>query len=328
MKVISQYEINKNNAGPKAKIDVENILKKEFNSNISSLIINMNLKNKFNLILFRIKKIIFNIFNYFNRDILVIQFPFSKSGKVFFKSKKKIGFIHDISGLRKQNKELLRKEIDCYNKCDVIISHNEKMTEFLISNGVKNKIIDLEIFDYLCNLKYKNNKFDKNNLKVIYTGNIDKTSFINELEYDKMKFSINVYGSEKKSSNSKINICGIYNPNKLPNIIKGDIGLVWDGKINDSDENIGYKNYTKYNSPHKLSCYLACGLPVIVWSKSAVSSFVKKNNIGYIINDIYDINNIDFKDYYIKKKNAEKIGNKVRKGYYTKEAIRKAVNEL
>ena len=54
---------------------------------------------------------------------------------------------------------------------------------------------------------------------------------------------------------------------------EGNLGLIWDGASDSSDEDIGMKNYTRYNNPHKLSCYMAAGLPVIVWEKSAISKF-------------------------------------------------------
>ena len=101
---------------------------------------------------------------------------------------------------------------------------------------------------------------------------------------------------------------------------------MWDGNVDESDEHLTYKNYTKYNNPHKLSCYLAAGIPVIVWKKSAVANFVLKNNIGYVISSLYDINELDFSDYELKKKNIEKISKNLKNGYYTKKVIKQMLN--
>ena len=51
--------------------------------------------------------------------------------------------------------------------------------------------------------------------------------------------------------------------------------------------------------------------------ESSNADFVKENNVGYTIHNIYDINNLDFSDYDTKRKNAIEIGKKVRAGYYT-----------
>ena len=118
-----------------------------------------------------------------------------------------------------------------------------------------------------------------------------------------MKYRINLYGvGIDKDINNKIKYLNKYSPDELPNKIVGDLGLIWDGNYDESDENEGFKNYTKYNNPHKLSCYIAAGLPVIVWEQSAVADFVNKYNIGYTIKNLYDINKINLTDYTTKKK--------------------------
>ena len=47
--------------------------------------------------------------------------------------------------------------------------------------------------------------------------------------------------------------------------------------------------YLKYNNPHKLSLYMASGLPVIVWKKSAIAEFVLSNNVGIAVDSIFEI---------------------------------------
>ena len=88
------------------------------------------------------------------------------------------------------------------------------------------------------------------------------------------------------------------------------------------------KNYTKYNNPHKLSCYMAAGLPVIVWEKSAISEFVKKNNLGYTIKTLEDINNLDFSNLEELKKNVKKIQSRVVSGEYTKKVFNKVLKDM
>ena len=199
------------------------------------------------------------------------------------------------------------------------------MKKYLIESGIpSDKIYVLELFDYLCNTKRNkiSEQFNKNNISIIYTGNIDKAPFIDQIISDQMNFTLNVYGlCNKEINNKKIIYKGKFSPDELPDNLEGDLGLVWDGNFDESDENYGFKNYTRYNNPHKLSCYIAAEKPVIVWEKSAVSQFVKEYNIGYTIRNIYDINNIDLSDYDEKKRNVEELSKKVKDGYFTKKIM-------
>lgn len=328
MKVISQYIVNELNAGPKAKVDVEKILQDKFSAKIYNYRIKNDLSKKINLYLFRMKKLLFQIFHYWMDDIVVYQLPLNKNQKTGIKSKKSVGLIHDVEGLRQEDKELLKKEINLYNKMDILISHNKSMTKFLVKNGVTKPIIELMLFDYLIEDKKSNNKSKKSNAKeIVFVGNFSKAPFLSELSEKKMNFQFNLYGvGNYDKNNKKIKYFGSFLPDELPNEIAGDLGLVWDGSL--TDENNLLLSYTRYNNPHKLSCYIAAGLPVIVWDKSAVAEFVIENNIGYTISNIYDINKIDFSDYKEKKKNVLKQRKKIINGEYTKAAIDKCLKVI
>ena len=328
MKVISQYEVNELNAGPKAKVDVEKILKKEYNASIRTLEVRNNIHKKFNLFMFRIKKFFYILRNRRINDVTVYQLPYNKSCKDSIKSKKSIGLIHDINGLRDMNDELVNKEIALYQKFDVIISHNEVMTNFLREKGVETPIIELQLFDYLVSGEQnKSNSHDGNDKLVVFAGNFNKSLFLKELDESKMNFSINLYGvGNYDKENKKYNYKGAFSPDELPLSMEGDLGLVWDGSIeNSNNSSNNFLNYTRYNNPHKLSCYIAAGLPVIVWEEAACARFVKEKNIGYVISNLYDINNLDLSDYNTKLDNVKKIQQDVINGRYTINAINKAL---
>ena len=133
-------------------------------------------------------------------------------------------------------------------------------------------------------------------------------------------------GVFKDINNEKMLYKGVFNPEELPNKLEGNLGLVWDGNYDESDEYVTFKFYTKYNNPHKLSCYIAAGLPVIVWNKSAIADFVRKYNIGYEISNLYEINNLDFSDYEKKKENVKDLTKKVRNGYFTRKIMKVVLN--
>lgn len=66
------------------------------------------------------------------------------------------------------------------------------------------------------------------------------------------------------------------------------MGLVWDGESVDSCTG-QYGEYLKINSPFKFSLYLAANRPVVVWSKSALASYVKEYKLGICVDSLKDI---------------------------------------
>lgn len=327
--VIMRNDDKKINAGFKANSDIADILKCNY-QNIHYHIINEEKSGIIELF----KKI---ILIRKKRSIVIMQLPLHNKllSIIPFRLHNTILIIHDINGLRKNNKKMTKREMRVYKKCDAVISHNETMTDYLVANGINGRrITNLEFFDYICktkdNIKVKNSH-DSKNVAVVYMGNlvIKKAPFLRELQESRMSFRIKAYGDGGDDiKNLKIKLCGSIKPDEAPNKIDGDLGLIWDGNYDERDQNVGMKNYTKYNNPHKLSCYLAAGLPVVAWEKSAIAKTIKKYNIGYTIRNIYDINNLDFSDYEVKRQNAIKIGNKIRSGYYTKKAISDALNNM
>lgn len=331
MRVISQYIASENNAGPKAKVDIERILKKEYEAKIYTNKVKGLEEKK---IKYKIKKLIFSKMHLRTSDITVIQIPFTNKKSILKLARNKIGIIHDIDGLRFNKKSLLQEEVEALNLYKVLIVHNNTMKKILTENGVNTPMVTLEIFDYLlkeCKPIYSQNENPLNELTIIYPGNLEprKAKFLYSLEANKMNFKIAAYGPYyEKNNNSKIIYKGSFSPDELPYKLEGTLGLVWSGEIDSSDEEINEKYYNKFNTPHKLSSFLAAGIPVIVWEKSAIAEIIDKYNVGYKINNIYEINNIDLNDYEEKKENAKKISRKIREGYFTKKAFLEAMGLL
>ena len=334
------------NAGPKAPSDIVQILQREYNAKSISLVQSNNIFKK---ILYRIK--IFNniVISRIKKEILVFQFPIYETSnvlnKIFMFSLKRankdktIILIHDLEGLRNNDTRLNKQDIERLNMVKYVIAHNKTMKQYLEKQGVTSKIYTLDLFDYLCDDNIDNNIIDDSNQnksdinKIVYAGNLVKVKspYIYQIEEQKMDFNLNLYGvglEEEKLSNNKIKYQGKFLPDELPNKLEGKLGLIWDGNFDESDEENGMKRYTKYNNPHKLSCYMAAGLPVVVWKKAACSEFVNENNIGYTVSSIYDINNINYIEYEEKKKNALKIREKVRDGYYTKRVFETILKDM
>ena len=279
---------------------------------------------------------------FFLKDNLIfLNYPFLK-GRIFdyiiqkrlLKNNRLCLIVHDIYSLQtdKIEKSTLEKEINIFNCADRIIFHNETMISFLINHGLKNKkCLSIDLFDYIID----DDIFEKRNLerKVIFAGNIAKAPFLSRMCFMRNRdFVLELYGPnyDKNSITAEfINYNGILDPIDIIHNLNGSFGLIWDGdSIDKCDGKFG--EYLKYNNPFKLSMYIAAGIPIICWSKSATAIFVEKNNIGFCINSLEEISkifeNINEKDYERIKLNVEKIGIKVRKGFFLRQALKRLYN--
>jgi hypothetical protein len=118
---------------------------------------------------------------------------------------------------------------------------------------------------------------------------------------------------------------GSIKPEELPLIIEGSFGMVWDGdSILSCSGPMG--EYLKYNTPHKLSLYLAAGLPVLVWDKSAMAKWVSDQGVGILVSSWQDaidkIKQIDEAQYAEFCRQAQKIGTRLRMGDFLKRVLK------
>ena len=319
--VISKYNKKEKNAGAKAKVDIERILYRRKNCKIKTFYEPANCSKLFRMISAVFQIVCLKVMNY---HICIFQFPFSSKVIDASHADINIGIIHDINGLRYQDMNLEHKEIAAIDRFDYIVAHNEIMASYLTEKKIDaKKIYTIDIFDYLV-YRDINRTIDSHSIPIIiYPGNLAKTKspFLYQLDQDRMDFYIYAYGvGITDNINDKIIYKGTFQPDNLESI-QGDVGLIWDGSWDSSDENKSFKNYTKYNNPHKFSCCIACGLPVIVWKRAAIAEFVEQNNVGYTIDNLYEINEINWDDYDKKKENAINIGKKLKKGFYTERVI-------
>ena len=323
-----------NTASLKAKIDIEQILSKDgFNK-----LYDTNSKiRKFKLIIACVKLL-------FNKDaIIVTQYPFITSGElsILKKVKKIIGFkmvsiIHDVNSLRDVDDNTIdkEKEINFFNENDCIISHNEHMTKWFRENGVKTKIVNLQIFDYLSDKIYDNKNI--NNFKnVCFAGNLseNKSKFIYSNELKNLNFKLKLYGPnfEDIKDNENIEYRGVFPPDELACQFESGFGLIWDGTSVSKCDGINGE-YLKYNNPHKTSLYLSSGLPVIIWSEAALAGFIDKYNVGFKLNSLEEIekilNNMTVEEYEHMLINVKKVQKKLLNGYFTINAINECIDKL
>lgn len=325
--IISVNETDKNNAGPKAKTDIDKILKEKENFQVINLAFNWHSKFlKMRYITWDIPHLMRNI----NADEIFFQFPsysrtlmdsFVKNIRHYTKAKL-IFIVHDLECLRNFSYDPTYKpeELKWLKEADGIIVHNPSMAKWLKSNGVETPMVILGFFDYLNPQPInKNAKLDGS---ICFAGNLKKADFLVKLPRN---LSVDVFGPNfNEKLKNKVNYKGVYSPEELPKYLTEDFGLIWDG--NSIDECNGlFGNYLRYNCPHKASLYLSSGLPIIVWKKAAIAEYVEKYGLGYTINSLSEIPAIIAEmtedDYRLIKRNVLNVAQKLRSGEHIISAI-------
>ncbi len=228
-------------------------------------------------------------------DIFVIQYPSFPLLFVvmpfFLHCDKRVLLIHDFHSLRLKGRMgvLERLNVSFFNK---LIVHTQNMKEYLLKFYPKKSYYVLGCFGYILERPYDYGMRSLTN-EICFAGNLDKSSFIKGLIHENgIGCKYHLYGKNTNVINSvsgNIIYEGMFHPDKV-GILKGSWGLVWDG--DDLSSCNGYLGeYLKLNAPHKFSLYIAVGLPVIVWSGSAMADVVRNKKIGIVVDSLYELRN-------------------------------------
>lgn len=252
--------------------------------------------------------------------------------KIMSISKNKIGvIISDLDYIRNEGFKSTYKDIRFLKNFDYIIVHNDTMRDFLIKNGLdKKKLINQEVGNNLSDEFIVPKRILSKTL--VFSGNLTKSKFLSEFNNENIvSYKINLYGIgfNKKNENKILKYKGSYSSEDIVKVLDGSFGVIWDGDSIDACSGY-YGEYTKINNPSKFSQYIVAGLPVIAWDKSAVANIIKKYNIGFIVNNLMEIddilNNLTEEEYNSYLKNVMNLRERIIKGYHFKKAISEVLN--
>ena len=283
-------------------------------------------------------------------DTIIMQFPVINDtillSRIIRSIKKKnvkvCVFIHDLETIRMANDtnlsplarwRLKREELDGLRQFDRIIVHNQFMKDFLHSELLisNDKMIPLEIFDYLIPDTGAVLKECSNYRSCIIAGNLNrnKAGYVYRLPEEP---TFELYGiNYDGESASNVHYHGAFPADELPCHLEGGFGLVWDGDSAETCNGV-WGNYLKYNNPHKTSLYLAAGFPVAIWKESAMANFIVSRNLGIAVNSLIELDSVltqmSKEEYDVLKENALAISENLRTGYFTKQALNKALESI
>lgn len=206
--------------------------------------------------------------------------------RLFLYNRILITVVHDLNSVREGGR-ISKAEISSLSVFKTIIVHSPEMRTYLSKYlPVNVQYHVLNCFPYLTESECISPFFSN---EVCFAGNIDKSVFLNKFISVIKSIRLKLYGKmdNKMYMNDNVEYCGIFSPDDISSL-KGSWGLVWDGDSLDSCSGT-WGEYLKIIAPHKFSLYIAAGIPVIVWDKSAMARIVKNRGIGLIVSSLYDL---------------------------------------
>ncbi len=340
LKVYAASEAKEKNAGGKAPRDIETILKKK---GFVSLPVEVRHGEKGKL--FKRWRIIWTKMKRLKAgDELLMQYPFDASSTIIPLIIKRLQLegisvyilVHDLPTLsRGKNVDIpphIRAKTGITEKmimtaADGVIVHSAPMKRYLKRKyGVKN-IGVLKLFDYIMpeGLSARAGR----ELPLVVAGNLhpEKSGYIYTL---REKLNLYGVGFDKNMAGDNIIYKGSFTPEELPGELEGSFGLVWDGPSREECSGITGR-YLRYNSPHKLSLYIAAGLPVIVWDKAASAGIVKKEGLGICVSSLEnigeEIKKISQESYSDMLFSVNRFGDMLKNGHFTLKAVGKCMGD-
>jgi hypothetical protein len=261
-------------------------------------------------------------------SIVLVQFPaYGIASRILLhvitRRFKSIVLVHDLESLRRKSAGSSEAAL---KQASFIIFTGKLQTRLADINHIPSTT--LEAWDYRLEPAYRSPIWDPAG-SILFAGNLSagKNGWL--YQSCPTRPGLLLYGNQyQKHLNS--NDGDVYRGEFMPDQprFEGPIswGLLWEGNATSrrtEGTTDGY--YELFNQPHKLSLYLACGLPVIAWRKAAVSDFVKRHQCGILVDELEDIRTQLQKYSQAEllgfRENAVRLSARVRSGDFIRAAV-------
>jgi hypothetical protein len=281
------------------------------------------------------------------RNTIVIQAPLPVEAKAFVRELMRVKratvvvLVHDLDSMRYTDRSHeSAPELTFLKLADAVICHNASMARWLQERGIRQTLTSLTFFDYLIEEQTAPDAsfVDVSTLHwrrdIVFAGNLSKlkSGFLYELS-DDYEVTLRAFGSQPPPDSTFpkcVRYCGRFPPER-PSLPPGLFGLVWDGTDIGSCTGIS-GTYLKLNSPHKVSLYLACGLPVICWRQSALAAEIESRNLGFAIDSLEEIpralRELPDATYAAMLARVDQVRTKIREGKQLLEALDHAILDV
>lgn len=234
-----------------------------------------------------------------------------------------VTFIHDVPPLMfPSNYYLMPEYIEKYNLSDLIIVPSEKMKERLIEEGLTvEKILIQGMWDHVHNYPLPRPEFMK---KLYFAGSVERFPHLADWSYS---IPMEVFSNPDQHFTGKNVTCSGWksDPELLFALAKGGFGLVWGTSANPADE----EDYYHLNISHKVSTYLAAGIPVVVPSYLSNADFIREKGLGYVVESLEEANRVveetSPESYEQMLERVQQVAFALKEGYFAKKLLIDAV---
>lgn len=268
-------------------------------------------------------------------DILVFQSP-TWNGFEFdrlFLAKLKdlrvkiVCFIHDVPPLMFESNYYLMKEyISMYNLSDVLVVPSERMKERLIQEGLTTKKILIQgMWDHPHDLSLYTPVFKK---EIFFAGSLERFPDLQNWSQDT---PLRVFSNQGVANEQAKNLSiegWKQDEEMLLELSKGGFGLVWGTYQNQGES----QDYYSLNLSHKVSSYLAAGLPIIVPPSLSIASFIVEQGLGFMANNLQEVHeivdNMTPEKYQAMTERIKTFSYLIKEGYFTKKLLVDAIYQL
>lgn len=217
----------------------------------------------------------------------------------------------------------LLREIELFNKSDMLILPSKKMYETLKENGLtQDNVLFQTVWDHITDSVYLDHKPTK---QLFFTGSFNRFPLLNNyhghtplIHYD--------HDRPSRANDSSFIWMGGQSPLQLLQTLSaGGFGLIW-------SEDEYFERYYSINQPHKLGFYLAAGIPVIIRKGSVHEDFILSNHLGYVAESLEEVDSLvqntteeDFKQFYSRIAGIQYL---ITSGAYTSKLLTDATIKL
>lgn len=239
-----------------------------------------------------------------------------------------------------------RCEKDFLAQCDAIITQSNEMAQAMIDNfAITNPIIVHGPWGFYTE-RVPAPQPKTNTL--LFAGSPGKAGYLNQLSHHIQTdfniisdFAHTVANIEAPNFDARwtmhdvapnIHITGHqYDASYVDQMLTGSFGLIWDS-LTYPQVTGAFGKYMQLAMPHKFSMYTVAGIPSIVWSKSCLAPLVTQKKIGWVIDDLTEldqlISDITPDEYGDRVYRLDEFSNLIRSGFYTKRAIFNLIGAL
>lgn len=236
-------------------------------------------------------------------------------------------FIHDVMVMMTGGTEEDYREItEIYNKADLIIVPTEDMLDFLRKRGLKvKKTLIQPMWDLPFEEELRSPEFSR---RILFSGSPEKFGFVSRWSYDIPLWVFadgDSAGSDLEEYGQNVHFEGWKDTTSLLlEYTRGGFGLVW-SREQQSD-------HYKSSQPHKLSGYLAAGIPVIIQRGLPHARTVADYELGYVVDSLDEaadkVRTVAEEEFRRLAGNTKNISDLIRGGFFTKKLLVDAVNYL